>query len=73
MAGGDGHFMLRQDYKVVEGIMMAEGENNERGGVQSQTALVSSPGAGTCWHCNLSKSLPPLHNGGHDGTYLTDA
>lgn len=32
MAGGDGHFMLRQDYRVLEGIMMAEGENNGAGG-----------------------------------------
>lgn len=28
MAGGDGHFMLKQDYRVLEGIMVAEGENN---------------------------------------------
>lgn len=32
MAGGDGHFMLRQDYRALEGIMVAEGQSeNNRG------------------------------------------
>lgn len=34
MAGGDGHFMLRQDYRVLEGIIVAEGENSRGGGLR---------------------------------------
>lgn len=66
--------MLRQDFRVPEGIMVAEGQS-ENGSKFRVTltwwpVLALSPSSTVRLQ---NKSLPPLLVGGHGGTDLTDA
>lgn len=56
MAGGNKHFLLRQDFRIQEGIMGAVGTVETTG--CSEPDLASSPGSVTFYYCNPSKSLP---------------
>lgn len=79
VAGGDEHFLLRQDFRVQEGITGSRGAEREQQGVQSQTwrpvlALSLSVTVTQASHClSLGCSFIFCKMGDSGSTYPMDA